>query len=147
MTNSSEGSYLDVKEFLQLVIGFERSAALFYRELRAKAERKEVKSLLELLEAEELKHAKVLLEFEKSEEAEGFIQFPPEMSLSMPAADDPDMGISELLDIAIEREKRAALIYGHAASTVAGSFKELLEGLAAFEKEHEEKLMSFKSYY
>ena len=147
MTNSSEGSYLDIKEFLQLVIGFERSAALFYRELRAKAERKEVRSLLELLEAEELKHAKVLMEFERSDDAEGFIQFPPEMSLSMPSADDPDMGITELLDIAIERERRAALIYGHAASMVVGSFKQLLEGLAAFEKEHEEKLISFKSYY
>jgi len=147
MTNSSDGGYLDVKEFLELVVGFERTAALFYRDLRAKAERQEVKSLLELLEAEELKHAKVLQDFEKTDEAEGFIQFPPEMSLSMPAADDPDMGITELLDIAIERERRAALIYEHAASMVTGSFKVLLEGLAAFEKEHEEKLMSFKSYY
>lgn len=147
MTNSSDGGYLDVKEFLELVVGFERTAALFYRDLRAKAERQEVKSLLELLEAEELKHAKVLQDFEKTDEAEGFIQFPPEMALSMPAADNPDMGITELLDIAIERERRAALIYENAASMVTGSFKALLEGLAAFEKEHEEKLMSFKSYY
>ena len=147
MTNSSEGGYLDVKARDRLCPPPPRAHLRFYRELKTKVEKEEVKSLLELLEAEELKHAKVLIEFEKSDEAEGFIQFPPDVLLSMPAADDPGMGISELLDIAIERERRAALIYGHAASTVAGSFKGLLEGLAAFEKEHEEKLMSFKSYY
>ena len=80
-------------------------------------------------------------------EADGFIQFPPEIELSMPVVDDPDMGITELIDIAIERERRAALIYENAAAVMAGSFKGLLEGLAAFEKEHEEKLKSFKSYY
>ncbi len=147
MTNSNEGGYLDVKEFLELVIGFERDAAQFYRDLRAKHENDQVKSLLELLEIEEVKHAKVLKEFEKTGEIDGFIQFPPEIELSMPAVDDPDMGISELIDIAIERERRAALIYENAAAVMAGSFKELLEGLAAFEKEHEEKLKSFKSYY
>jgi rubrerythrin len=147
MTSSDEGGYLDVNEFLKLVIGFERAAALFYRELREKHEKTGVKSLLEMLEAEELKHAKVLMEFEKTGEAEGYIQFPPEILLSMPPADDPDLGIDELMDIAIERERRAALIYENAASMMSGSFKELLEGLAAFEKEHEEKLQSFRSYY
>jgi len=147
MTNSNEGGYLGIKEFLELVISFEMAAAQFYRELRAKHENEQVKALLKLLEIEELKHAKVLKEFEKTGEIDGFIQFPPEIELSMPAVDDTDMGISELIDIAIERERRAALIYENAASVMAGSFKELLEGLAAFEKEHEEKLKSFKSYY
>lgn len=147
MTSSREGSYLSVKEFLELVIQFERDAAQFYRNLREKLEREEVRELLKILEGEELRHAAVLRDFEQAGDVEGFIQFPPEMELSMPDVPEPDTGVDELIDIAIERERRAFHIYKNAATVTAGSFKALLEGLAAFEKEHEEKLKSFKSYY
>lgn len=147
MTSSKKGSYLSVKEFLELVIQFERDAAQFYRDLREKLEREEVKELLEILEGEEIRHETVLRDFKQEGDVEGFIQFPPEIDLSMPAVPDPDTTVDELIDIAIERERRAYLIYINAATVTAGSFKGLLEGLAAFEKEHEEKLKSFKSYY
>jgi len=147
MTSSREGSYLSVKEFLELVIQFESDAAQFYRELREKLEREEVRELLTILEGEEVRHETVLRDFKQAGDVEGFIQFPPETELSMPAVPDPDTGVDELIDIAIERERRAFLIYKNAATVTAGSFKGLLEGLAAFEKEHEEKLKSFKSYY
>jgi rubrerythrin len=147
MTSSKEGNYLSVKEFLELVIRFERDAAQFYRDLREKLEKEEIRELLSILEGEEIRHEMVLREFEQTGDVEGFIQFPPEIELSMPDVSDSDTGVDAILDIAIEREKRACLIYKNAATVSAGSFKSLLEGLAAFEKEHEKKLKSFKSYY
>jgi len=147
MTSSDEGSYLSVKEFLELVIRFERDAAQFYRDLREKLEREEVRQLIAILEDEEIRHEKVLRDFMQTGDVEGFIQFPPEIELSMPDVPDSDTGVDELIDIAIERERRAFLMYENAATVTAGSFKGLLEGLAAFEKEHEIKLKSFKSYY
>jgi rubrerythrin len=52
--------------------------------------------------------------------------------------DNPDF--SEMLSVAIQREQASAQIYRRASERTMGGFKELLEGLAAFEEEHERKL-------
>ncbi len=147
MTSSKEGSYLSAKEFLDMVIQFERDSAQFYRDLRDRFGGEEVRELLAILEREEVRHEMVLREFEQAGEVEGFIQFPPAIELSMPELSDSDAGLDEIIEIAIERERRSVLIYENAATVLIGDFKGLLEGLAGFEREHEVKLKSFKSYY
>ena len=73
------------------------------------------------------------------------LQFAPELSLSMPMPkDDPDF--TQMLTVAIEREHTSAQIYQHASERTMGAFKELLEGLAVFEQEHEQKLRSLQAH-
>ena len=67
------------------------------------------------------------------------LQSAPELSLSMPdPSEKPDF--RELLQVAIAREEKSARIYRMTADMTVGAFRQLLEGLAAFEEEHERKL-------
>ena len=62
----------------------------------------------------------------------------------MPVPKDyPDF--AEMLSVAIDRERTSAEIYRRAPERTTGAFKELLEGLASFEQEHEQKLRGLQS--
>jgi len=67
------------------------------------------------------------------------IQFAPELSLSMPSPPE-NPGFAEMLRLAIAREEKSARIYRVAAEMTVAGFRELLEGLAGFEEEHERRL-------
>jgi rubrerythrin len=64
----------------------------------------------------------------------------------MPAIPSKDIGIFELLEIAMQREKKTAEIYENSASLISGDLHKLLGNLATFEHEHEDKLIALKSY-
>lgn len=147
MTSSEESSYLDAGGFIELAIRFERDSVRFYRDLGGRVGAEDARDLLRMLEGEEARHAAALEELESTAGFEGLIQFPPAIELSMPGPPGPDAGVDELIGLAIERERRSALIYEHAAGSVTGPFRELLEGLAAFEREHESRLQSLRKYY
>ncbi|MCK5157092.1 MAG: hypothetical protein KAQ69_11745, partial [Spirochaetales bacterium] len=75
------------------------------------------------------------------------LQFPPELSLSMPETEQASMSLDELLEIAIERERKSKEIYAHTAGQVTGNFRDIIMGLSVFEQEHEDKLISLREYY
>jgi len=54
--------------------------------------------------------------------------------------------LDELLELAVNREIKAAEIYEGAAGQTRGDLKKLLEGLAVFEREHEERLKKMRLY-
>ena len=147
MTSSKEKNYLSFEAFIKMAANFEKEAAEFYRSmLENYTVGKSVKELLELFERQEIAHEKILLEMEVPEGG-GFLQFPPDMSLSMPPPPEGEVNLDILIDLSIERERIAKEIYEKTAKQVKGKFREMVEALAVFEKEHEEKLKSLKNYY
>ena len=74
-------------------------------------------------------------------------QFPPDIELSMPAVNTNNPDMEELINIALKREARSVSIYQHSSDMVSGELKELLQGLATFEREHVERVKSLKNYY
>ena len=66
------------------------------------------------------------------------------MSLSMPPMPEGKVDLAALIELAIVRERTAKEIYEKTAKQVKGKFREIVEALVVFEKEHEEKLKSLK---
>jgi len=139
MASSKKTTYVDMQQFMELAIRFEVDSADFYARMGKAVAERNVQRLLATLEAQENDHARILKEYEAPKDSSIILQFAPELSLSMPVPKgNPDF--SEMLTVAIERERISAEIYRRASERTVGAFKELLEGLAAFEQEHEQKL-------
>lgn len=145
MTSSGPGGYLTIDEFLQLAILFETEAAEFYNSLQKSVTSSDVRELLETLEDEENEHERILRGCKVTVDPNITLQLPASLSLSMPEPESETPDFGEMLSVAIEREIRSREIYENAADLVSGNFKELLAGLAHFEREHEEKLRHLKS--
>jgi len=139
MSKYSSGSYLNMEQFMRLAIEFEADSAEFYRSMQRPELDAEVLELLRRLEREERQHERVLRDYETDRSDPVVLQFAPELSLSMPdPSEKPDF--RELLQVAIAREEKSARIYRMTADMTVGAFRQLLEGLAAFEEEHERRL-------
>jgi len=138
---------MTVKEYLQVAIRFERESAQFYHRLKARTDKRDVAELLGLLERQEIHHERILREYEVQADPESMLQFPPDLALAMPALKSENPTFDEMLALAILREVRAAEVYEHAATRVSGGFRDLLAGLAVFEREHEKRLKSLQQFY
>ncbi len=145
MINSKE-NFLSIDDFLKLAVEFEEESAEFYRRMLKADLAEPVKALAELLERQEEAHAKLLKEYEIGDNR-AFLQFPPDFNLSMPDEYKEGMSVGELIALAINREVHAERMYRSAASSVSGSFKDFIGGLALFEAEHAVKLRSLRDYY
>ena len=75
---------MTIEEFINFAIQKEVEAAKFYRKMRELITHEEARELSILLEKEEIKHIKVLKEFNIGAYKDGFLQFSPSFSLSMP---------------------------------------------------------------
>ena len=137
--------YVDMRQFMDLAIQFEVESAEFYAKMHIGVEERSVQELLTTLEAEEKDHGRILKEFEAPKDSDSILQFAPELSLSMPMPKG-DPNFAEMLSVAIKREHASAEIYRRASERTSGAFKELLEGLAVFEEEHEQKLRSLQAH-
>jgi len=139
MSSSKKTTYVNMMQFMDLAIQFEIESADFYAQMSSGVNEKSVQELLATLEAQEKDHARILEEYEAPKDSDIILQFAPELTLSMPTPKgDPDF--AEMLSVAINREHVSAEIYRRASERTLGAFKELLEGLAVFEEEHEQKL-------
>ena len=144
MTNS-EKNFVTIEEFINIAIQFEIDSAEFYRGTREQVTDENAREVLILLEKEEIGHQKTLIKFDIGEEKHGILQFPPSLSLSMPEIESETPEMDAILEIGLARERKAVEIYENAASMVSGKFRDLLVGLANFEKQHVEKLRSLKA--
>lgn len=144
MTNSNDKNFLNVKEFIQMAIEFEKNSASFYHQILGYAQDAISEELISLLEAQEMEHVRILTDYLQKEDNPGMIQFPPSIQLSMPGLVSWEITVQKVMEVAMERERLSKEIYLEAAKQVKGRFKEVIEGLAAFEHEHEEKLKSLK---
>lgn len=140
---SAAKSYLTMREFIDLAIEFEESSAELYRRMQAEAKDDTVKELLKKLEADEVEHKRILASFTEYGPEDQRLQFAPEMEKAMPQV-PANANYGQLLDSAIDREVKSYELYTWTAGLVKGAFKELLEGLAKFEKVHEVSLKKLK---
>ena len=152
MTNSNDnqregGNFVTVGEYLQIVIQFQIESAQFYHDLKGQTDRRDAFELLDILEKQEIKHQQILRDYKVQADPNSILQFPPTLTLAMPVLKSENPTFEELLALAIEREICAAVIYEKAAERVSGGFRDLLTGLAVFEREHEERLKSLQRYY
>jgi rubrerythrin len=150
MTSSDRSrSYVDRKEFVEIAIRFEIDSADFYRDLQGSAADDQARELLRLLEGQERRHEQVLQGFKSKTDLSGgeILQFTPDLSLSMPPAPRGKPGFRQLFELAIERERKSEEIYHAASAQVGGDMKALLEGLAAFEREHVLRLQKYKELW
>jgi rubrerythrin len=149
MTSSRPGggSTVDVTGLLALAIGFEVESAELYESLAPEAPAGPVRELVALLGRQEREHERILKEFQPPAGGKGLLQFAPELSLSMPRR-PAEVDLEATLGWALARERATAAIYGAAAAAAgAGPVRGLLEGLARFEQEHVERLVSLQRYY
>jgi rubrerythrin len=137
--------YFSMRQVVERSIVFENDSARFYRDLRTKTDIPAALELLTILEKQELEHAATLERLlDKEETADVYIQFPPELDLSLPEPPPGNPGFSELLDVAIDRERLSAEIYMSASANAPAPIKILLEGLSEFERIHERGLKELK---
>ena len=147
MTSSKHGqNFITVEELFNIAIEFEIESAEFYRNLQTVTDDDNVLEILKLLEKQEVSHEKILREYEIGPSPHAILQFGPSFSLAMPPAPSEKIDLFILLDIALERETKAAKIYENSASMVKGDLSNFLKGLATFEYEHEERIKSLKLY-
>jgi rubrerythrin len=139
-------NFITVKELIELAIDFEIESAKFYRKLQKKTKVDTVLQLLRLLEEQEWEHEKILRQYEIGPDPHAILQFGPSFSFAMPAIPPNNIGMFELLDIALQRERKTAEIYENSASLISGDLHKLLGNLATFEHDHEDKLTALKSY-
>lgn len=146
---SSNRNFVTLAEFLELAIGFEAASAEFYRAVRALVPEGDetTRELLNLLIREETEHRKRLQQFKAGDAHTQMLQFSPELSLSMPALPDEPPGLDACIAIGLVREQKSVEVYTNAASMTSGAFRELLQGLAAFERQHVEKLRSLQRFF
>lgn len=147
MINSNQ-NFVTIDEFLKMAIQFEADSAAFYQAMKQLArDDQQTQDLLDLLVREEQEHKKRLQQFDAGNDRTSVLQFPPSLSLAMPAlpAEPPD--VEECIEIGLARERKSVAIYENAASMVTGNFQQLLTGLANFEKQHVEKLLSLQRFF
>jgi rubrerythrin len=143
MAQSKKKTYVTMQELMDLAIRFEDESAAFYAQMRSRATEAGVRDLLKTLQGQEEEHARLLRESEMPKDSDIILQFAPELSLSMPMpGENPDF--DEMLSVAVERERVSVQIYRRASERTLGTFKEMLEGLALFEEEHERKLKALQ---
>lgn len=148
MTNSK--SFLTPGQFMAHAIQFELDSVDFYKGLLERVNQGDspndimVRELVLMLIKEEAEHAVTLKDLETG--TDSMLQFPPELSLSMPHVGQENLTLEELIKIALEREQKSQQIYEEASRLVKGSVKELLESLAAFEAQHVENILKMQSY-
>jgi rubrerythrin len=142
MTNSSS-PYITSREFLDMAIEFEKDAVRFYSALEKQSTPGAVSQLLSMLKKEEAQHVVALQQWSLAE-PNAMMQFPPDLIGKMPEAPDGPISLSELIEVAIERERIAKEAYLAAARSVTGDFRKMIEAFATFEEEHEEKLRSMR---
>ena len=140
-------TYVTPRQFLDLAVEFEGESEAYYRGMMDRAAGDEARQLLDLLARQEHEHARILREFEPPAGGAARLQYAPSLTLSMPRPDSDNPGFDEMLEVAIRREQCSAEIYNKTAAMVRGRFRDLLEGLATFEREHEERLRSLQQYY
>ncbi|MDX9958092.1 MAG: ferritin family protein [Spirochaetia bacterium] len=141
---SSSNSYVTIAELKTRLIDFEEESARTYATLMELTADENANSILGLLMREEKEHAKKLGNLRVEDRSAGLLQFPPEVSLSMPPIPvNKDLGT--MLAYAVEREAQSARIYTSAASQSSGAFKELFVDLAAWEHRHEERVSQLKN--
>ena len=136
-------SYLSVEQLLELAIRFEVESAEFYRLMQKSITDREVLGLLQDLELQEQEHERALRQYKQLRKSEAVLQFAPELSLSMPAAPE-NPGFAELLEVALERERRSVSIYRATADLSGGELRRIMEELAAFEQQHLERLLRIR---
>lgn len=146
MTNSNSKNYMSQTDFIQYAIEIEKGSAEFYRGMQDLDLQQSTRELVVMLEKEEIKHQEILSNFSPPG-GKGIIQIRPDIELSFPGLPEGEKSVTTILDMAIQREKTTKEMYESASNQARGSFQELLLGLATFERQHEEKLMSLKSYY
>lgn len=146
MTNSST-SYVSCKDLFEIAIDMEKHAAAFYQGLLTKTKDKQTLQLLEMLRDQELAHVKTLINFDLTSYKNEVIQFPPDFHALKVNYEVDDIEYDKIIETAVKLEKKSAIMYDHAASMLTGELQQLLEGLAAFEKTHIEKVLSLKFYY
>lgn len=142
MTSSDAGPFITVRAFLDQAIALEEASARFYAGLREQT-LGTARELMTMLEKQEHAHEKALRGFAPANTA-ARMRFPPDLAAAMPPPPPAGVAFEALLEHAIEREQRAKEVYRHAASQVSGPFRELVEGLARFEEEHEARLTSLR---
>jgi hypothetical protein len=103
----------------------------------------EVLGLLRDLEQQELDHERALKEYSSDRQGKDVLQFAPDLSLSMPAA-PMNPKFAELLKVAIERERQSVRIYQATADLTGGQLRVILEELAGFERQHEDRLVALQ---
>lgn len=145
MTSSNE-NHLSIEEFLKLAAEFELESARYYEHMLTFDLDKPILQLAEMLEKQEKSHYRILSDFDITG-ARGFIQFPPDFSLTMPTLEHENPSMDELFFIAIEREFKSKEIYEHVAGFTSGTLKELVQSLVIFEQEHINRLQSLKDNY
>ena len=144
---SSDKNYVTVEDLIQIAVQFEIDSAELYKRVQATAGEDNVLEILRLLERQEREHERILRSYRINQDPAGILQFPPDITLSMPAVHNENPGMDELIKIALEREERSAAVYQHAADMASGELKDLLTGLAVFEREHVVRVKSLKNYY
>ena len=144
---SSDKNYVTVEDLIQITIQFEIDSAGLYKRMQATAGEDNVLEILRLLERQEREHERILRSYRINQDPAEILQFPPDITLSMPAVHNENPGMDELIKIALEREERSAAVYQHAADMASGELKDLLTGLAVFEREHVVRVKSLKNYY
>ena len=148
MTNFKQ-NFVTIEEFLQLAIRFEADSAEFYRTMKGLVAEEDdtTQELLNLLIREETEHQKRLQKFEVGNEQTSLLQFPPSLSFSMPALPAESPSLDECIAIGLAREKKSVEVYSNAAAMTTGKFQQLLTGLATFERQHVEKLLSLQRFF
>jgi len=146
MSGSDRKTYVTMKEFMDLAIKFEIESADFYVEIKSLVSDDETINLMNKLAAQETDHARILGAYTAPSGDVATFQFGPELSLSMPPA-PAQPTLENMLDVAIERERKSAQIYHAAAGRTSGEFREMIESLAGFEEEHEDRLTRLKAAY
>jgi len=136
-------SYLSVEQFLSLAIRFEVESAEYYHLMQKSAADRKVLELLQDLEHQEMEHERVLKEYRKDHPSKQVMQFAPELGLAMPAA-PATPSLDKLFAVAIERERQSARIYKAASDLSSGELRKILDELAGFERQHEERLASIR---
>jgi rubrerythrin len=144
MQEREGGRRLTVEQFMELAIRFEMESAEFYRAMRGLVTERSAQELLFLLESQEKEHEQTLRRQKPPANPGLVITFTSELSLAMPMPRE-EPGFAEMLALAIARERKSADIYREAAATTAGEFRKLLEGLAAFEEQHERRLKDLRA--
>ena len=145
MTNSRT-TYTSIPEFIELAIQFEADSAAFYQSLQHKVTHPQAQEVLGMLAKEELKHQRSLQEYEVKD-SQGFLQFPPSLTALMPPVPAELPGVDECLELGLSRERKSVEIYENAAGMTTGDFREMLRGLANFERQHVEKIGMLKRFF
>ena len=132
-------NYMDLKEVIDLSIQYENDTAQYYRGILPMLSDGRRRALIESLIKQEEGHTSKLINFKTNIDTMGFVQFPPEIKFTGPQTEKnfEDMSYTELVNHAIELEKRTYGFYKSAASnSPKGPVKELFDALSNFEYSH-----------